>query len=64
VLNIEQEEDRGGWVSSLGSVVTAGEKTVDLVVMVRVSDSVLVEVTEPREDQPFVTVVVESHTVE
>ncbi len=64
-MSIEQEEEELGWVdSSLGSVVTAGEKTVDLVVMVRVSDSVLVEVTEPREDQPFVTVVVESHTVE
>jgi hypothetical protein len=38
--------------------------TVEKEYMVRVSDSVLVEVTEPREDQPFVMVVVESHTVE
>lgn len=49
--------------SSPGSVVTGGEKTVVLVLIVRVSSSVLVEVTEPREDHPFVTVVVESQVV-
>lgn len=42
----------------------AGEKMVVLVLMVRVSSSVLVEVTEPRDDQPFVTVVVARHVVE
>jgi hypothetical protein len=42
----------------------AGEITVAQVVTVRVIDSVLVEVTEPSEDQPFVRVVVASHTVE
>jgi hypothetical protein len=45
-------------------VVTAGEMTVEMVLMVRVSDSVLVDVTEPREDHPLVMVVVASHTVE
>jgi hypothetical protein len=45
-------------------VVTAGEKMVVLVLMVRVSSSVLVEVTDPSDDQPFVMVVVESHFVE
>ena len=44
--------------------MTVGEMTVAQVVTVRVCDSVLVEVTEPSEDQPFVRVVVASHTVE
>jgi hypothetical protein len=35
---------------SLGIVVTAGEMTVEMVPSVRVRDSVLVEVTEPREE--------------
>lgn len=52
-----------GAVVVAGSVVTAGEMTVATVMIVRVSDSVLVEVTWPREDQPFVKVVVERHTV-
>lgn len=54
---------RAGY-GSPGSVVVAGEKTVVLVLMVRVSSSVLVEVTEPRDDQPLVTVVVARHVVE
>lgn len=64
VSGLEHRKGRGVGGGSPGSVVTAGEKTVVLVVLVRVSDSVLVEVTEPREDQPFVTVVVDLHTVE
>lgn len=43
--------------------MTLGENTVDLLVMVRVSSNVSVDVTEPREDQPTMAVAVLSQVV-
>jgi hypothetical protein len=62
LLEIDGEgEKRGGCAP--GSVVTAGEMTVSTLVMVRLSDSVLVDVMEPREDQPTVSATVVLYSV-
>jgi hypothetical protein len=64
LLGIDRwRRENGGPGSAPGSVVTAGEMTVLTLVMVRLSDSVLVDVMEPREDQPTVSATVVLYSV-